>query len=265
MARTTDRRAPRPVPAGRLAWLGPWLLAGLSTTPVGGVAAPAFDAAPSATLRQLVDIARRNKAAELAATAARLAGTSAPAGVPMTIRAATDGGTHQGSRRLPQLWSLMAAGGRWRAEVLLDGRLHAVDASSGPDARIGPWRIVGLLPEGLRCEQVAAAGAPPLVLVLPPPGRGGSATRYRFDRFRPPAADAVDPPGQGVAARSGPPHAEDDAVDASPEDDAAVRRAALLPIPAPIPAPTSAPMPAPMPAPLPAVPPPSGASSASAP
>ncbi|WP_431286868.1 hypothetical protein [Roseateles chitinivorans] len=191
------------------------------------------------TLRTLVDIARRNKAAELGEATARLAGTPLPPGASAGRLPARD----RSAGAPPRLWSLTAAGGRWRAEVLLDGRVHAVDASSGPAARIGPWRVVGPTPDGLHIEQIAAVGVSPRRLVLPPPGRGASTASYRFGRPRPPSTNAANATGSAVAAPTD--RGEDiDAGHARADDegsgdggsegdaDAAVRRAAALPMPA---------------------------------
>ncbi|OWQ45412.1 hypothetical protein CDL60_19330 [Roseateles noduli] len=171
------------------------------------------------TLRELVDISRRNKAAELAAATARLAGSPHPPGAPAG-RPPARGGASGG---LPRLWSLTAAGGHWRAEVLLDGRLHVVDTSSGPSARLGPWRVVGLASQGLHVERIGASGMPTSHLVLSPPGRGAAASGFRF--------------------------AGEPASEADTETDDAVRRAAALPMP----------QPQPQPMPLPIVPAPTGA------
>ena len=189
------------------------------------------------TLRQLVDVARLNKAAELAAATTRLAGAplpgASPAAAPPLASDAPDG--------LPRLWSLMAAGDRWRAEVVLDGRVHAIDAGSGPAVRIGAWRAVGLTPEGLSLERSAARGHPPHRLLLPPPERGVAAAGYRFDApeglLASPAAERPDPRSL----------AHDDRGDRGDRGDlgdggsngAAVHRAAALPMPA-VPAPSSA-------------------------
>lgn len=151
----------------------------LSTAHAGGDGSRAPEATPGVSLRHLVDVARHNKAAELAAATARLAGTPRPPGDPAVPAPSTARGA--ALAELPRLWSLMAAGGRWRAEVLLRGRLHAVDSSSGPETRVGPWRVLGLTSEGLRVERVAASGRPSRHLVLPPPAQGAAAASYRFD------------------------------------------------------------------------------------
>jgi hypothetical protein len=183
----------------------------LSTAHAGADERVAPEAASSLSLRHLVDVARRNKAAELAAATARLAGEPRASGEPAApARGIAPAG-------MPRLWSLMAVGDRWRAEVLLEGRLHAVDASSGPQTRVGPWRVLGLAPEGLRFEQVAAGKHPPRELVLPPPGRGAAAASYRF------GSGGLPSPG-----RSEPTSVER----AGDDDDAAVHRAAALPLPA---------------------------------
>ncbi|ANH67203.1 hypothetical protein [Mitsuaria sp. 7] len=195
MARVIDRRAPdvrapRLAPPGRTTALGLGLLAALSTAWAGDDPRPASETPPGVTLRHLVEVARRNKAAELAAATARLAGTAHWSADPIVAaparaqREKPDGG--------PRLWSLVAAGDRWRAEVLWSGRLHVVDGPTGPQTRIGPWRVLGLATEGLRVEQVATGGHahPPLrQLVLPPPARGVAAASHRFVSAGSPAAD----------------------------------------------------------------------------
>src|SRR6185436_6945303 len=122
-------RAPRRFPAARATVLAAGLLAALSTACAGGgehpVPVPVPETAPDVTLRHLVDVARRNKAAELAVATERLAGRPGPSGAPaLPAPPRTPGAAPAGG---PRLWSLVAAGDRWRAEVLLGGRLHAVD------------------------------------------------------------------------------------------------------------------------------------------
>ncbi|MDH0867281.1 hypothetical protein [Mitsuaria sp. GD03876] len=103
------------------------------------------------TLRQLVDAASRQKAAELASAAARLAagvgagngnGNGNNAGIPAGIGAAIGNGQRvatlspdiggaagAASDEPPRLWSLQMVRGRWQAEIVVGGRVHRLDAS----------------------------------------------------------------------------------------------------------------------------------------
>ncbi len=216
----------------------------LSTAHAGDDEIRAPETAPGVSLRHLVDVARHNKAAELAAATARLAGSMRPPGDPAVPATATTRGV--ALAEVPRLWSLMSAGNRWRAEVLLRGRVHAVDSSSGPETRVGPWRVLGLTPEGLRFERVAAGGRAPRHLVLSPPAQGAAAASYRFDGGRSPVAgnsaqtgvgrlDAGD--GNGNGDNNGNGNGNGDVgvgvgggVDVGGGD--AVRRATALPLPA---------------------------------
>jgi hypothetical protein len=229
--------------------LGLCLLAAGSTACAGGEERPApapgsgLETAQDMTLRHLVDVAQRNKAAELAAATARLAGGPGPSSdPPVAVPARTPGRAPVDG---PRLWSLVAAGDRWRAEVLMAGRLHAVDDSSGPQPRIGPWRVLGLAPEGLRVEQVAAGGharTPLRQLVLPAPARGSSAASYRFASAASPAAGMARSAGLGRSAGDDEDHdhegvkhgarvesSESGESEGGHVDDRAVRRAAALP------------------------------------
>lgn len=230
----------------RVAWLGPWLLANLSVAQAGNDEGAAIGTTPTVTLRQLVDAARLNKAAELAIATTRLAGMPRPP-ADATAPTALAGDASNG---LPRLWSLTASGDRWRAEVLLEGRVHAIDAASGPALRVGPWRVVGLTGAGLDFERVAAQGRPPLRLVLPPPARGTAAAGYRFERFWAPADDRVERPGGGGGhdgQRGNHDHRDhrdpsdhrDHGDPADGGDPGAVHRATALPAPA-VPAPSGA-------------------------
>ena len=238
MARATEPSRPGRPRDSRLAWLGPWLLANLSVAQAGNAEGAVTGTTPAVTLRQLVDAARLNKAAELAIATTRLAGlprASADAMAPTAFAGdASDG--------LPRLWSLTAAGDRWRAEVLLEGRVHAVDAAAGPGLRVGPWRVVGLTGAGLDVERIAARGRPPLRLVLSPPARGTAAAGYRFERLWVPADDRVERPGGGAGDGGHRDHVDhvdrrDHGDHADVGDPGAVHRAAALPAPV-VPAPS---------------------------
>lgn len=189
MARVHDaRRAPRAVAL---------LLAALATVPVPARPAPMPDGDASLTLRHLVDAARRQKASELALSASRLArasGMDAEPDLPSAERGRGPAGGPRDRDETPRLWALSVVDGRWRAELVIAGRVRRIDGLSGTPAPAGRWLVLAPTPDGLLLERLPSStdrsagpgGSRRLVVTLP--GRGGTAAARGIDPPTPPGA-----------------------------------------------------------------------------
>lgn len=146
------------------------------------------DVSASASMAQLIDAARRQKAQELESAAQRLLGdTGAP---PLALPAPAPTKSLERAKRdefgsdTPQIWSLSGIGERIQAEVLYQGQIVHVDRASLTGARIGPWTVTGIATDHLalmRTPSAAAqrrAGRPPETLILYPSRRGEPLTRF---------------------------------------------------------------------------------------
>ncbi|OWQ92139.1 hypothetical protein CDN99_07250 [Roseateles aquatilis] len=215
-----------------------FLLTATATAASGASTLPEAAAATTRdpTLRELIDVARRNKSAELHAAATRLAEAQrtadtpvpAPSGAASSMLAPA---THTtGPTALdgpPKLWSLTAVGVRWHAEILYGGRIRSISVADVDRRQVGPWQVVGLTDQGLMLQRPApassAAGAPPppRQLLLKPPSRGTALGSFKFEAPASPPSQWSAPTPSALASPS---HRLADAADAA-------ARAASLPLP----------------------------------
>lgn len=134
------------------------------------------DGGDALSLRQLVDAARRAKAAELAQAAARLMPEPAAGERGAAIAGLSAGAGLDAPRDAPRLWMLQSVADRWRAEIVHEGRVRVIDHISAPTARLGPWRVIALREQGLLLSRAGGGPEHARTLLLRPPARGGLAS-----------------------------------------------------------------------------------------
>jgi len=224
-----DGRRPRPLAGSIVLAIAACLLAPCSTvastsaptTRSGGDGDADADGSEALNLRQLVDAARRVKAAELDQAAARLM----PEAVPGRNKSASPRRRAEpgldGELDLPRLWALHSVADRWQAEIVHEGRVRVIDDISAPTARLGPWRVIALREQGLLLTRAGGGGPRSArTLLLIPPAQGGLASGQGVAPMAPAAPAGLHPVRLAAhEALSMPTAAEDDAV----------RRAASLP------------------------------------
>ncbi|UXH80275.1 hypothetical protein [Roseateles amylovorans] len=142
----------------------------------------------SASMQQVIDAARRKKAAELDAAARRMLGTDAvqPPVVAPPAPPAEDG-AHRPSapsaEELPQIWSLSGVDKRLHAEIYFGGQIYHVDSKRSSNDAIGPWQVQSIQDDGVTLSlrhDVRRAKRLPQTLTLAPPQRGTPVSNYPF-------------------------------------------------------------------------------------
>ncbi len=197
-----------------------WLIAmpGLSWAQSDPTPAAEHDKA-SPSVQQVIDAARRKKAAEVDAAARRLLGTepAARATPPAPVEADTPqrSTATPSSEELPQIWSLSGIDQRLRAEIFYGGQIYQVDSRQPTKGVIGPWQVQSIQADRVTLAPRSHAIGPHRsseVLTLTPPMRGTPVSNYPFpteDRasqglslLPPSALRAAQLPLEGVAARA---------------------------------------------------------------
>lgn len=132
------------------------------------------------TMEQSIEAARKKKSEELAATLRDQLQISAPTAAAPHAPAAPLPQTP------PQLWSLTSQGTRVWAEVLLDGRIVALDSTLAATT-LGAWTVLSLTPDALTLTRNVDTARTPrsrrdkaVTLILHPPVPGTLASTYRF-------------------------------------------------------------------------------------